>query len=222
LTREFGQELQNCRIAERYWSKKEVTDIDNMLKRLQVVSNNLEELGITHLKNKDVILRKMSNNQNHTALESLSNICEPVKIYSRNKGGIEYNSFSPFTLFADACTADAKDAITFNNEVALFLKNKEKKHLKLINKFLKSWINNYTGFSKMDSNSKISSLEPLSKNLSSISKIIYNSLQENNINMKDLEKTKKLITELKKPYQDVELMVVESFNLLIDYCNTNK
>jgi hexosaminidase len=74
----------------------------------------------------------------------------------------------------------------------------------------------------MDSNSKISSLEPLSKNLSSISKIIYNSLQENNINMKDLEKTKKLITELKKPYQDVELMVVESFNLLIDYCNTNK
>jgi len=97
-----------------------------MLKRLQVVSNNLEELGITHLKNKDVILRKISNNQNHTALESLSNICEPVKIYSRNKGGIEYNSFSPFTLFADACTADAKDAITFNNEVALFLKNKEK------------------------------------------------------------------------------------------------
>jgi hexosaminidase len=117
-------------IAERYWSKKEVTDIDNMLKRLQVVSNNLEELGITHLKNKDVILRKMSNNQNHTALESLSNICEPVKIYSRNKGGIEYNSFSPFTLFADACTADAKDAITFNNEVALFLKNKEKKTFK--------------------------------------------------------------------------------------------
>ena len=193
-----------------------------MLKRLQVVSNNLEELGITHLKNKDVILRKMSNNQNHTALESLSNICEPVKIYSRNKGGIEYNSFSPFTLFADACTADAKDAITFNNEVALFLKNKEKKHLKIINKFLKSWINNYTGFSKIDSNSKISSLKPLSKNLSSISKIIYNSLQENNINMKDLEKTKKLMTELKKPYQDVELMVVESFNLLIDYCNTNK
>jgi hexosaminidase len=121
---------KNCRIAERYWSKKEVTDIDNMLKRLQVVSNNLEELGITHLKNKDVILRKISNNQNHTALESLSNICEPVKIYSRNKGGIEYNSFSPFTLFADACTADAKDAITFNNEVALFLKNKEKKTFK--------------------------------------------------------------------------------------------
>jgi len=43
---------------------------------------------------------------------------------------IEYNSFSPFTLFADACTADAKDAITFNNEVALFLKNKEKKTFK--------------------------------------------------------------------------------------------
>ena len=40
--------------------------------------------------------------------------------------------------------------------------------------------------------------------------------------MKDLEKTKKLITEPKKPCQDVELMGTESFNLLIDYCNTNK
>jgi hexosaminidase len=209
-------------IAERYWSQKEISDVDNMLKRLQIVSNHLEELGITHLKNKGVILRNISNYQEINALKTLSNLCEPLKIYSRNKGGTEYKTFSPFTLFADACTADAKDALLFNNEVALFIKNNDKKYLKVINEYLKIWMNNYMEFSKMDSNPKIYSLEILSKNLSSISEIIYNSLQKKNIDKEDLEKSKRLIIELEKPYQDAELMVVKSFNLLIKYCNTTK
>jgi hexosaminidase len=209
-------------IAERYWSQKEISDVDNMLKRLHVVSNHLEELGITHLKNKDVILRNICNHQDIKAIESLSNIYEPLKIYSRNKGGTEYKTFSPFTLFADACTADAKDAMLFNNEVALFIKNNNKKYLRVINEYLKKWMHNYTEFSKMDLNPKISSLKILSKNLSSISEIIYKSLQKKSINKEDLEKSKRLITELKKPSQDVELMVVKSFSLLIQYCNKNK
>lgn len=209
-------------IAERFWSAKEVNDINNMRKRLRVVSNQLEELGITHIKNKDLILRNISNYQEINALKTLSNLCEPLKIYSRNKGGTEYKTFSPFTLFADACTADAKDALLFNNEVALFIKNNDKKYLKVINEYLKIWMNNYMEFSKMDSNPKIYSLEILSKNLSSISEIIYNSLQKKNIDKEDLEKSKRLIIELEKPYQDAELMVVKSFNLLIKYCNTTK
>ena len=209
-------------IAERYWSQKEISDVDNMLKRLQIISNHLEELGITHLKNKDVILRNICNNQDISAIKSLSDICEPLKVYSRNKGGTEYKTFSPFTLFADACTADAKDAILFNNEVALFTNSNDKKYLQVINEYLKKWMNNYTEFSKIDLNPKIYSLEILSKKISSISEIIYNSLQKKSISKEDLKKSKRLITDLEKPYQDVELMIVKSFNLLIQYCNTNK
>jgi hypothetical protein len=53
-------------------------------------------------------------------------------------------------------------------------------------------------------------------------KIIYTSLQEKNITKEDLEDAKKLILELEKPYQDVELMIVKSLSLLIDYCNSAK
>jgi hexosaminidase len=209
-------------IAERFWSAKEVNDVNNMRERLRVVNNQLEELGITHIKNKDLILRNISNHQEINALKTLSNLCEPLKIYSRNKGGTEYKTFSPFTLFADACTADAEDAFVFNNEVTLFLKNKESKNLKAITDYLNNWSHNYTEFSKMDSNPKLTHLDTLSKNLSEISKIIYTSLHEKNINKEDLEAAKKLILELEKPYQDVELMIVKSLNLLIDYCNSTK
>ncbi|WP_253255998.1 beta-N-acetylhexosaminidase [Formosa algae] len=39
-------------IAERLWSPKDINDVDHMLKRLEVVNFRLEELGLTHIKNK--------------------------------------------------------------------------------------------------------------------------------------------------------------------------
>jgi len=85
----------------------------------------LEELGITHIRNKEVLLRNISNNQNTNALQTFSAVCEPLKIYSRNAGGTEYQMYSPFTLFADACTPDAEDALVFNGLVDEYVKTKE-------------------------------------------------------------------------------------------------
>ena len=48
-------------IAERFWSAKKVNDVNNMQKRLKVINFQLEELGITHIKNRAVILRNISN-----------------------------------------------------------------------------------------------------------------------------------------------------------------
>lgn len=208
-------------IAERFWSAKAVNDVDNMQKRLKVINFQLEELGITHIRNKDVILRNISNHQVNSALKTLSKICEPLKVYSRNEGGTEYKTFSPFTLFADACTADAEDAITFNNEVTSFLKNKENKHLKIINQYLKKWANNYTEFSKMDSNPKLKNLEILSKNVSLISELLHTSLQNKSLSEKDLTKGNKLLKQLAEPCQDVELAILDSLKKLLNFCKTN-
>lgn len=111
-------------IAERLWSNENITDMASLRKRMNVISLQLEELGITHIRNKEVLLRNISNNQTNTALEDFSNICEPLKIYSRNSEGTEYKTYSPFTLFADACTPDAKDALSFDAAVTNYFKNK--------------------------------------------------------------------------------------------------
>src|SRR6476659_2037173 len=46
-------------IAERFWSPRDVNDVNDMYRRLDVISLQLEELGLTHEKNRDVLLRRL-------------------------------------------------------------------------------------------------------------------------------------------------------------------
>ncbi len=204
-------------IAERFWSQKEVTDIDNMLLRLRDVNNNLEELGLTHIKNRDVILRSMARYQDISSLITLSKICEPLKVYSRNKGGTEYKSFSPFALFADACTADAQDARTFNTAIKSYLENQDATKLTLIKTYLNKWATNYEELMFIAESPNVKPLIPLSKNLSRTSKILSSVLESKNITNEELNLLDECINALKEPYVDVELAIVNSLSDLVSY-----
>ena len=208
-------------IAERFWSDKKITDINNMQKRLKVINFQLEELGITHIKNRDVILRNISNHQNIEALKALSKICEPLKIYSRNKGGTEYKTFSPFTLFADACSADAEDAVAFNHQVQVFLASNNLNSLQQIKISLKKWSTNYVDFQKHKQTPITHALEPLSKNVSLISELLHGSLLSKKFTKEDQSISKQLIKQLKEPCQDVTLVILDSLNKLVHFCTTN-
>ena len=201
-------------IAERFWSSKEVNDLDNMKKRLKVINFQLEELGITHIKNRDLILRNIANHKSIDALKTLSNICEPLKVYSRNKGGTEYKTFSPFTLFADACVPDAEDAVVFKKTVTLFLKSKDKNNLHNILTYLKKWSDNDAEFEKINQNPITNSLASLSKNVSQISKLLFDAFQNKKYTNEDLKNANTLLKKLKEPCQDIELVVVEPLNQL--------
>ena len=196
-------------IAERFWSAKEVNDVNNMQKRLNIINFQLEELGITHIKNRAVILRNISNHKENSALKILSNLCEPIKIYSRNEAGTEYKTFSPFTLFADACVADAKDAVTFNKLVA-------QENFHEIKIYLKHWSKNYDQLQPILNNPNVKPLEELSKNLSITSNILLNILTKKKINASQINNLNTAILLLEKPYLDTELAVVASFKKLIN------
>ncbi|TDE02723.1 beta-N-acetylhexosaminidase [Flavobacterium sandaracinum] len=127
-------------IAERLWSNAEVTDMNSLRKRLRTISFRLEELGITHIRNKEVILRNISNNQDTRALNDFSNLCEPLKNYKRNGGGKKYRMHSPLTLFADACNSDASEALDFNAAVNSYLADKSKENKVVVTDYFKKWI----------------------------------------------------------------------------------
>jgi len=194
-------------IAERYWSQKSVRDVDNMFKRLNVVSFQLEELGLTHLRNKNVILRNITQNQNTRSLQILSAISEPLKIYSRNKGGTEYQTYSPFVLFADACTSDAADALSFAKIVDLHVANSTKNTQKKLLYFFQKWMNGYGQFQKLKPNPKLTKLEPLYSNLNAVSKLFYKALKENS-RMND-SAVMLAINKLSAPVEDVEVVLIE-------------
>ena len=156
-------------IAERLWSSAEVNDIYSLRKRLKTISFRLEELGITHLRNKEVILRNIGNNQDTRVLNDFSNLCEPLKNYKRNGGGKKYRMHSPLTLFADACNADASEALDFNLAVKAYLADKSKENKVMVTDFFKKWIALNSNLIALSANAPlVQPLLPLSKNLRNI------------------------------------------------------
>nr|WP_315154657.1 family 20 glycosylhydrolase [uncultured Flavobacterium sp.] len=203
-------------IAERLWSDANVTDLASMRKRLKVISFRLEEVGITHIRNKEVLLRNISNNQNTTALQTFSAVCEPLKIYSRNAGGTEYQMYSPFTLFADACTPDAEDALVFNALVEEYVKSKEVSSEKEITLFLNKWLQNHKDLEVLSQNAPlVQPLLPLSKALHDLSEqLLYKQQKNSNYNAGT---AKELLEKCNsKAHADVELAVYLGLKKMVE------
>ncbi|WP_421875291.1 beta-N-acetylhexosaminidase [Marinoscillum sp.] len=111
-------------IAERFWSPEAIKDVDDMYARMEVISLWLENFGLKHISSPNRILRKLAAGHDTAPLERLLALVEPMKGYTRNPGGTMYNTFSPYTKWADAATADALGARRLNNQIECYLNGK--------------------------------------------------------------------------------------------------
>jgi hexosaminidase len=107
-------------IAERLWSPRNVTDIDDMYRRLPVISRQLEELGLTHERNYGMLLRRLAASENTGPLRTLASILEPVKEYRRYQMRPQ-TMLSPLTGLVDAARPDSEAARQFAANVDAFL-----------------------------------------------------------------------------------------------------
>ncbi|HWZ22680.1 MAG TPA: family 20 glycosylhydrolase, partial [Cytophagaceae bacterium] len=220
-------------IAERLWSPGNVKDEEDMYRRLEVTSFRLEELGLTHIKNKDVLLRNLANGDNIHALKILSNVIEPYKVYTRNNGGLMYKSYSPYTLMADATSSDAKSARIFRTLVERYSTNPTNEDLEEIEKMLTIWKNNHTDFLiVMKGSPVLKQLENISSNVSALSVVGLEALEKSSSeetwynektafikSVKDSSHAKQMSN---KTFEDgrCEIMIIYAIQRLVD--NTNK
>jgi hexosaminidase len=107
-------------IAERLWSPRNVTDVDDMYRRLSVISRQLEELGLTHEKNYGMLLRRLAASENTGPLRTLASIIEPVKEYHRYQMRPQ-TMLSPLTGLVDAARPDSETARQFAANVDALL-----------------------------------------------------------------------------------------------------
>ena len=107
-------------IAERLWSPRTVTDVDDMYRRLAVISRQLEELGLTHEKNFDMVLRRLAQREDIGPLRTLGSVIEPVKEYRRYQMRPQ-TMLSPLTGLVDAARPDSETGRQFAAIVDDFL-----------------------------------------------------------------------------------------------------
>lgn len=127
-------------IAERLWSPREVRDVDDMYRRLAIISAQLEELGLTHEKNQSMMLRRLAGGPYPPALETLASFVEPVKEYRRNQQRPQ-TMLSPLTGLIDAARPDSAAARGFTRRVNLFLSDAPRfaLHFSTLRDTLTSW-----------------------------------------------------------------------------------
>lgn len=116
---------RNAAIAERLWSPQEVRDPASMYARLQVVSSELEYLGLTHRTSYPRMLHRIAGaatTQEYDALKTLADVVEPVKDYKREQTApTEPTSKVPMIRVVDAIPLESKAAREFDELVVQFL-----------------------------------------------------------------------------------------------------
>jgi hexosaminidase len=99
-------------IAERLWSPPGVTNTDDMYRRLDTLSLQLEELGLTHIRNVDVLLRRLARTKEIGPLRTLVSVVEPVKEYRRTQAR-PATMLTPLTRLIDAARPDSEEGRRF-------------------------------------------------------------------------------------------------------------
>jgi hexosaminidase len=109
-------------IAERLWSPRSVRDVDDMYRRLRAISLRLEDVGSSHEKNYEMLLRRILNSSDAGHIQTLRTVVdfiEPLKEYAR--GRFFYATTMPFSDVVDAARPDAPGVRPFSKAVEAVL-----------------------------------------------------------------------------------------------------
>lgn len=159
-------------IAERLWSPREVRDVKDMYRRLAVMDTRLEYHGLTHNRNYEVMLKRLANGTDITALKTFVDVIEPMKELSRRKQGITYYTYTPLTMVVDAARPDSRVAREFSWLVDDFLKKPSQELAAKIKAHYQLWIENHPKLKEtMKTAPAIREVEPVSENLAKLSEI---------------------------------------------------
>ncbi len=112
-------------IAERYWSPESVTDANSMYARLDIISQRLEWLGLTHRSQPRKMLHRIAGpatSEEFAALVTLADVLEPVKDYTRGEStSYQAITTTPLNHMVDAVPPESDAGRRFGELVDKFV-----------------------------------------------------------------------------------------------------
>ncbi|HKS09048.1 MAG TPA: family 20 glycosylhydrolase [Pyrinomonadaceae bacterium] len=208
-------------IAERLWSPRNTTDVNDMYRRLAVISLQLEELGLMHKKNQDMMLRRMLRSDDIGPLKTLVSIVEPVKEYRRYQQRPQ-TMLSPLTGVVDATLPDSEAARKFAWMVDAFLADAPRFQLyrSELGQMMADWQTSGARLEPLiDRSPSLKEVRPLAANLSVLGETGLEALSYLTLGAPPTAewRTASLLKmdEAAKPYGALEFMVIPSVRKLI-------
>ena len=210
-------------IAERLWSPPSVNNVDDMYRRLALIEVDLEELGLTHIKNQSVMLRRLAGRTAIQPLQVLAEATEPLKSYQRHSQGVTYTSLSPYSRFVDACFPESLTARAFSGKVERYLETRSPALAEELRTTLVGWKNNHAlALPLIAASPALREIETLSQALESAA---GTGLEALNVltSGKAVDKgwligQKQLLAEAKKPKAHCELAISGAVEKLVEAC----
>ena len=158
-------------IAERLWSPQNVTDVNSMYQRLDVISGWLDGFGLTHNSSYEPMLRRIAGSEDTTALRNLADVVEPAKQYARSSLAVtEPTVLTPLNRLVDAARPESTAARQFAGLLDALVSGQGKPGTEAqIRTMLIRWRDNDASLQSMAGQSfLIPEILPLSKDLSAL------------------------------------------------------
>lgn len=136
-------------IAEKWWSPQELTsDVNDMYRRLEVVSSELVAMGMKHVSNLLQMRDELAEGKDSAPVHVLLEVLEEVKYMQRMN--LQNTVSKPLTDVADAAQAESMKAVKFGHQVDAFLADStSKQNVKAIRLQLNQWIANHSKFQEV-------------------------------------------------------------------------
>ncbi|HEX8151016.1 MAG TPA: family 20 glycosylhydrolase [Pyrinomonadaceae bacterium] len=157
-------------IAERLWSPREVRDVEDMYRRLERLSVQLEEVGLTHRSAPERMLRRLAGGEDAAPLETLAGALAP-RFFTREKVR-PITQQTPLTRLVDASVPDAAPAREFSWAVRALVEDapRFRARRERVRALLEAWRALYPALRVMAERSPVArEAEPLAKDLSELS-----------------------------------------------------
>lgn len=210
-------------IAERFWSPADITDVPDMFRRLSIISMQLEEHGLAHIKNRAMMLRRLCRSHNVHAMFTFLGAVEPVEVYQRGAQKRHYQ-YSPLTRSVDIALAEAAQANRFNQWVEAVMQHDAEAmaQTEAMRAQLKIWQENHNQIKALAAHAPaLKEILPLSASLSATAHVGLEALAGLKAHAGPLDEAwrqsaRETLQMAREPHGQLELQIVEAVSQLVE------